>query len=280
MNTQIYVCYHKHSPIPQSDILFPIHVGRSLSQVDLGFSGDDTKDNISSKNKHFCELTATYWIWKNSRADIKGLFHYRRFFNLKSNDTKFNKITDSFSDDFGLDENNINYLMSENDVILPLLVVNPPKKNPPTIYEHYTREHIKSDMDCLLSVINEKYPHMSIVTNRTIRDETDFYGCNMLIAKKEIFDEYAKWLFDIMFEVEKRIQADVLTRDTYQQRAYGFLAERMMRIFIEYKKETSNIKIKEVPLLYLEEDNKKWRKYQLKKIKHKILKFLKLKKDA
>lgn len=280
MNIEIYVCYHKHSPIPQSDILFPIHVGRSLSQVDLGFSGDDTKDNISSKNKHFCELTATYWIWKNSKADIKGLFHYRRFFNLKNSEAKINKITDTFSDDFGLSEAYIQSEMQDVDIILPQLIKLPPKKNPATTYDNYAKYHVNTDMDCVLNVIGEKYPHMVDVANKVIKEDRFLYCCNMLVARKDLFDEYAAWLFDVLFEVEKRIQADVLTRDTYQQRAYGFLSERMMRIFIEYKKETSNIRVKEVPLLYLEEDNKKWRKYQLKKIKHKILKFLKLKKDA
>ena len=102
----------------------------------------------------------------------------------------------------------------------------------------------------------------------------------MLIAKKEIFDEYAAWLFDVLFEVEKRIHNDVLTRDVYQQRVYGFLSERMMRIFVEYKKSTSNIKVKEVPILCIEEDPKAWRKYQVKKFKHRILKLFGIKKGV
>ena len=53
----------------------------------------------------------------------------------------------------------------------------------------------------------------------------------------------------------------------------------MMRIFIEYKKETSNIRIKEVPTLYLEEDPKAWKRYKVKKIKYKILRLFGIRKD-
>ena len=43
---------------------------------------DDEGDNISNKNKTYCELTAQYWAWKNMEADYYGFFHYRRYFHL------------------------------------------------------------------------------------------------------------------------------------------------------------------------------------------------------
>jgi hypothetical protein len=111
---------------------------------------------------------------------------------------------------------------------------------------------------------------MSEIADEVINHSTQIYVGNILIAKKSLFDKYVDWLFDILFEVEKCIQEDVLTRSMYQQRVYGFLAERMIRIFVDYEKQKSDIKVKEVPMLYM--DNKiKWLKYRFKRSKRKLL---------
>ena len=37
---------------------------------------DNTGDNISKKNKSYCELSTQYWAWKNIDADYYGFCHY------------------------------------------------------------------------------------------------------------------------------------------------------------------------------------------------------------
>ncbi|RGN01211.1 DUF4422 domain-containing protein [Fusobacterium mortiferum] len=69
----------------------------------------------------------------------------------------------------------------------------------------------------------------------------------MMIVRKEIFDDYCEWLFSILFEVEKRIQ---ISNNVYQARVFGFLSERLMRVYIEKKK----LKVKEVKVLKIDEN--------------------------
>lgn len=64
-----------------------IQAGAALTGTVLspGILTDDTGDNISVKNKQYCELTALYWIWKHAKEEIVGLEHYRRHFILPPN---------------------------------------------------------------------------------------------------------------------------------------------------------------------------------------------------
>ena len=50
-----------------SSMYVPLQVGHAISP-ELGYLADDTGDNISRKNKSFCELTGIYWLWKNYHA--------------------------------------------------------------------------------------------------------------------------------------------------------------------------------------------------------------------
>lgn len=60
---KILVCCHKSCELPKDDIFLPIQVGATISAVDLGMQRNDQIngvpcDNISAKNKSYCELTA------------------------------------------------------------------------------------------------------------------------------------------------------------------------------------------------------------------------------
>ena len=77
-NISMYMVTHVPvNKIPKGRI--PIFVGNGNNVEN--YITDSTGENISNKNKNYCELTAYYWIWKNDKtSDYVSVEHYRRFF--------------------------------------------------------------------------------------------------------------------------------------------------------------------------------------------------------
>ena len=73
------VATHKKYWMPEDEVYLPLHVGAE-GKADLGYTKDNTGDNISVKNPNYCELTGMYWAWKNLNCEYIGLCHYRRYF--------------------------------------------------------------------------------------------------------------------------------------------------------------------------------------------------------
>jgi exopolysaccharide biosynthesis protein len=268
----IGVAYHKNYCFSYQDSFFyPLHVGASLSKENLNYLKDNEGENISSKNKNFCELTGIYWMWKNVKADFYGMMHYRRYLILKNDkwiEKNFNKFigrsfyinrliniffyTDLFqtiSSDKLFIQKELKYfsehlseLMEKNDVILPKKI-----KLETSVYKHYKKFHIIKHLDLLMEVIKEDYSYLYKYVEKYIKKSRYMYSTNMFIMKKEIFFEYCEFLFDVLFKLESKI---MIPNDVYQTRVFGFLSERLMLPFINYLKYEKKIKIKELHVLF------------------------------
>lgn len=236
---KIFTCYHKEAPFFSSEIITPIHVGKALSNVELGIIGDNTGDNISHKNKSYCELTAIYWMWKNIDADYYGLFHYRRFLNFKSIGGGYDIFTE-FSEEnirnFGWSDSQISSICEKYDVITsPVWNIHPvglPNLQM-TNYDFYAKEHFSKDLDIVIRIIKEKYPEIYPFALKSLYSKECFFA-NMMIMKREIFFEYCNWIFTILGEAEKEV--DISNYDSYQYRIWGFIAERLSNCYLEYIK--------------------------------------------
>lgn len=223
---EIYVATHKKVMIPDIKGYFPIQVG-AINKEDLGYIKDSTGDNISCKNSNYCELTALYWIWKNSKADTVGLVHYRRLFFKNFYSKNLKKVLD--------EETILNYLQT-SDIILPK-VDYIFKYNVKT---QYGAKHNIEDYNKCREIVENSEPEyleaFDIVSQRKY-----FYPYNMFIMNKKLFDEYAEWLFNILFKLEQEI--DISNYSEYNKRIYGFLSERLFNVWIEKNK---NLKIKTI----------------------------------
>ncbi|MDR1741736.1 MAG: DUF4422 domain-containing protein [Synergistaceae bacterium] len=289
MNVKVMVCYHRNTPRFRSDVLFPIHVGRALASEEAkaamaDMPGDDTGDNISAKNGSYCELTAIYWAWKNpallGNPDYIGLCHYRRLLGVSPTlgmyvpgspilglrspigrglrttarllvrcsvradallGTSFavrkltNKSTAAIRDACG-----------RYDVVLPTAW-----RQNISRYDFWKANGIESDLVTTLDVVAERYPDMRQHFETTVYSNSGHYQ-NVSVMRADLWNEYAAWLFDVLYEVERRIGQDVQKRDAQRRRAYGYIGEYLTDIWLSYKKSSdSSLSVGELPLFFL-----------------------------
>ena len=114
MDIKILVAAHKRYWMPADDVYMPLHVGAEGKEP-LGYTPDNTGDNISAKNPNYCELTGLYWAWKNLDCQYIGLCHYRRYFgcNVHTKDIEKKKGAIFHREDY-------EKLLQKYDVILPV----------------------------------------------------------------------------------------------------------------------------------------------------------------
>lgn len=238
-NTKVIIATHKKYKMPNDEMYIPVQVGRE-GKEDLGYQPDNEGENISSKNPYFCELTGLYWAWKNLNADYIGLTHYRRHFSISKKLPKDiegrvkNVITGKEVDE----------ILDSTDIILP-------KKRKyyiENLYSHYNHTMYIEPLDETRKIIEEKFPSYLSEFNK-LHKRTSAHMFNMFIMKKEIFDAYCTWLFDILFDLENRV--DVAKYDSFHSRFFGRVSELLLDVWIN----TNNLNYKEVKVIDIEKVN-------------------------
>lgn len=207
---KIIVACHKSDPLVRSDdVYLPVHVGKAMSELDLGFQGDDQGDNISEKNKSYCELTALYWAWKNTHNyRYIGLAHYRRYLNLDFSKT------------------NVNDVLTKYDFIIP-------RKR---VLSTSNLVHIQSllsseDVAIMLDGILELYPEMRKSILDYFYNSNRYTLFNMFVTSRVNLEKYCMFLFPLLSNIENRLGSHSYSRLT---RSIGYMAEALLGLWIEH----------------------------------------------
>lgn len=181
---------------------------------------------LYNKRRAYCEMSKIYYIYqlyKTGKISSKyiGFNHYRRYFNF----------TDNIP--------NIDDIFKEYEIIL-----NGAGYLPEGIRQQYCNYHICEKYDEILNIIKDIKPDYYKSALET-SNKTKVYFCNLFIMKKEDFFKYCEFMFDILFEFDRRnnfsSDNDVLnyTKKIYndsnmsnrQSRLQAFLSERISNIF-------------------------------------------------
>lgn len=188
--------------IPEERI---IQAGAALTEKRISNAVyDNYGDNISKKNRQFCELTALYWLWKHAKDDYLGLVHYRRHFILPNDWLTRMK------------ENNI-------DVLLPV-----PLYVAPSLEDNFKMRHVPMVWNAMLDSLRQIHPEDYDFIHSYLKTSGLYSPCNMFVMKNQILQDYCEWLFPILFSVESKVGQ---LEDAYQNRYPGFLSERLMTAY-------------------------------------------------
>ena len=135
-------------------------------------------------------------------------------------------------------------LLARYDVLLPK------KRNYfiETNYSQYAHAHHAIDLDTTRQIIGEKCPEYLRAYDRSMK-KISGHRFNMFIMKRDKFDAYCEWLFDILFELEKRL--DISDYNVNDSRVFGFVSERILDVWID----TNRIKHKDIPYVFMEKQN-------------------------
>lgn len=274
---KILVCCHKKCELPlnKTGIYLPIQVGAAISDINLGILCDNLVngvdcDNISAKNKSYCELTAVYWAWKNIKKmypniEYIGLCHYRRFFTsdglsffekgrivakhlyksfrflfqIPSSEVVLHQ-KNSTMNDFNRAEKRIakkisNVFARNKETIITVRKVT---FNGKDVNEYFSAQG-KFSVKYLRRSIENCFPNYVGLFDKSLM-QNKMYFANMFIMPFSIFDEYCEFLFSILDEFiqitkKENVFCEIFSEKS-AERLLGYQGELLTNVFLQTKK--------------------------------------------
>lgn len=220
---KIIVATHKIYEMPKDEMYLPVHVG-AYGKKSIGYQRDDEGENISELNPFFSELTGFYWAWKNLKEDYIGLVHYRRLFEMNGKTLERKQI----------------------EPYLNKIKVFTPKKRRywiESLKSHYDHTHYPEHLVITRDVLTQKYPEYEVAYDKAVNRNWG-YMFNMMIIERSLMNDYCTWLFDILFDVFKKI--DTANYPAFTKRYVGRISEILFNVWLQQKLDTGVIKKNQV----------------------------------
>lgn len=175
---------------------------------------DDEGDNISHLNKHFGDLTALYWAWKNSKDEYVGMSQYRRFW----------------------DEDNLKNLLPLEEKTIYI----PQPYEFGSVLQQYIECHGEYGIKKLKEYVKTKPMKLTDHLIDDLNNIYTIYPFNMMMCHKNLFDKVCETLFEILFDIYDSDMIEYINErsklDEYQRRLPAFLSERILTLMYVHRK--------------------------------------------
>ncbi len=183
-----------------------IQAGAALTGKRISDLTDDTGMNISERNRMYCEMSAVYWVWKNTEHDWVGIEHYRRHLLVRPE-----------------------MLTEDVDAILPL-----PYTCYPNEMAQFLRFTTEDVLNALLKTLKELHPSEFARYHDILYGKYQ-YTYNLVCAKRKVFDDYCRWFFEITEHMETMADEVPEIKET---RALSYVAEVLTNLyFMDHQKD-------------------------------------------
>ena len=275
---KICVGYHKPSFLLEGDCFVPVWGGKAvageISKDGAGLSaeerqwmethcvGDDTGDNISARNRNYCEASVLYWMWKNydklGNPDFIGYLQYRAhwvckqeyvdthhvnaFYNMIGNQV----FTDDYQHKLGLTESSLYEVLNSADTVVCESDMGK------RVYV-YKQGHFSQDIkwwDMAREIVLRDWPQYTEYF-KSYDEGTKYVWKNCFIMRREDFLEYCPFLFDVLAKIDAFAQEDYKGMTAEQMRVPAYVSETLLGVFIAYLRAKSRV-IKNIPLVSVE----------------------------
>lgn len=253
VNFTIFSVFHKAFDVPNVPYIKPIQAGRAIATTILPFEGDDGADNISALNKNFAELTVLYHIWKNYKKEqlpYWGLCHYRRYFCLPQPPFltkrlyRFNEASTAFKTIFTpLLQKKIDDKLQQGCVIICRKYYFLKLKKW-SVKKQFIKDHNEESWAATEEAIKKLYPQYFDSIEKFMNGVSCSWY-NMAIAGYDFWNEYLTFLFDILFEVQKKI---TIAETSTMIRVLGNISERLLPAYIFHLQQQQKLKIYYLPV--------------------------------
>ena len=117
------------------------------------------------------------------------------------------------------------------------------------MFHDYCICHVSDDIRTLHNIIRETQPkEIQDAFFKVVYQGNKLNHFNMFIMPWRLFDSYCSWLFPLLQNIEERI--DITHYNPVQKRIYGYMAERLLRVWVD----AGNLPVIEKPVIWFNDN--------------------------
>ena len=247
----VYIVTHKDAKLTAPDGYKIIHAGHAQATENFGEVADDAGDNIRL-NPFLDEITALYWMWRNTSHTHVGLCHYRRLFTTKTNQREHRPGEFVFKPKNILSRAEILKLLDEYDIILHTEFVADRTQRELMIFSTGYPELVAFAEEVVRKHLARAHPDY-IDAFDSVMGGFVFFSYGIHVTRRKIFDDYCAWLFDFIIDatIEMRDRVTIGGHRLSEvphvyARMMSFFAERMLTVWLT----KTHLRIKTLPIMY------------------------------